>query len=232
MKIADRLLKATFVRRENRFSCVARFAGKEEIVYLANSGRLETVLSPGRTVFLAERSSPHRATSYDLVLAAIDGMYVSVDDRVPADLVNQALLAGALPNFPKYSSIRREIARGRSRLDFLLSGSDSQCFLEVKSVTLVRRGTALFPDAPTLRGRRHLESLVWAKKEGYEAAILFVVQREDATRLSPNDQVDRNFGRALRLARLSGVNVLAYKCRVTPREISLAEEIPVNLSER
>jgi len=232
MKIADRLLKASFVRRENRFSCVVRLSGRDEVVYLANSGRLETVLSPGRTVFLAERSSPQRTTSYDLVLAAINGHYVSVDDRIPSDLVNQALLTGALPNFPKFSSIRREVARGRSRFDFLLSGSDSPCFLEVKSVTLVNKGTALFPDAPTLRGRRHVESLVWARKEGYEAAILFVVQREDASRLSPNDQVDRAFGRALRLARLGGVSILAYKCHVTPREISLAEEIPVNLSDR
>jgi sugar fermentation stimulation protein A len=232
MKFADRLLQASFVRRENRFSCVVRLAGREEVVYLANSGRLETVLSSGRAVFLAERSSPQRTTRYDLVLAVIDGSYVSVDDRIPADLINQALLTGTLPGFPQYSSIRREIARGRMRLDFLLSGPNSQCFLEVKSVTLVKKGMALFPDAPTLRGKRHVESLVWAKKEGYEAAIIFVVQREDASRLSPNDQVDRNFGRALRLARLSGVGVRAYRCHVTTREISLAEEIPVSLSER
>lgn len=232
MKIEDRLLKASFVRRENRFSCVVRLAGRQETVYLANSGRLETVLSPGRTVLLAERSSPQRTTRYDLVLAAIGGSYVSVDDRVASDLVNRALLDGALPGFSQYPSVRREVARGRSRFDFLLSGPDAKCFLEVKSVTLVKQGIALFPDAPTLRGRRHVESLVWAKKEGYDAAIVFVVQREDANRLSPNDQVDRAFGRSLRLARLAGVSVLAYRCHVSPREITLTEEIPVTLSER
>lgn len=232
MKFSDRLLQASFVRRENRFSCLVRMAGRNEMVYLANSGRLDTVLEPGRKVFLAERSSPQRTTRYDLVLAAMGGFYVSVDDRVPSALFHEALLRGDLPGFQNYSSIRREVARGRSRLDFLLSNPTSQCFLEVKSVTLVKHGMALFPDAPTLRGRRHVESLVWAKKEGYEAAIVFIVQREDASRFSPNDVIDNSFGRALRLARLSGVGVRAYKCDVTPGEISLAEEIPVNLSEK
>jgi len=232
VKIVDHLLKASFVRRENRFSCVVKLAGREEPAYLANSGRLETVLSPGRTVLLAERSSPQRTTKYDVILAALNGSYVSVDDRIASDLVNLALLEGSLPGFSQYSSVRREVARGRSRFDFLLGGPDVQCFLEVKSVTLVKKATALFPDAPTLRGRRQLESLVWAKKEGYEAAIIFVVQREDANRLLPNDQVDKAFGRALRLARLGGVNVLAYRCHVNTRQIVLADEIPVTLSER
>jgi sugar fermentation stimulation protein A len=232
MRFSDRLVQASFLRRENRFSCLVMIAGSNEVVYLANSGRLETVLEPGRKVFLAERSSPTRTTRYDLVLAAVGGLYVSVDDRVPSDLVNDALLKGDLPGFQNYSSIRREVARGRSRLDFLLSNSTSQCFLEVKSVTLVKRGLALFPDAPTLRGRRHIESLVWAKREGYDAAIVFVVQREDASRFSPNDEVDKGFGRALRLARLSGVGVHAYKCNVTTKAISLAEEIPVALTEK
>lgn len=229
MKIADEVKRGTFVRRENRFACLVKLGRRTETVYLANSGRLETVLLPGRTVFLAERESPSRTTKYDLVVAALDGMFVSVDDRVPAELVNDALIRGALPPFVQYSTIRREVARGRSRLDFLLSSRVSECFLEVKSITLVQKGVARFPDAPTLRGRQHLQALTWAKKEGYHAAVVFVIQREDAASFSPNDEIDADFGQSLRLAQRAGVGVHAYKCRVTPTEIELTGQVPVRL---
>ncbi len=229
MRIADQVKQASFLRRENRFACLVKVAGDIETAYLASSGRLETVLTPGRTVYIAEKQSQNRITKYDLVAAALGKTYVSVDDRVPAELVNEALVQKALPQFQQYSSIRREVPRGRTRLDFLLSNRTSQCFLEIKSVTLVRNGVASFPDAPTERGRQHVESLVWAKREGYEAAIVFVVQREDAECLSPNDEVDPEFGQALRLAHIKGLGIYAYKCRVRPNEIDLAGQIPIKL---
>jgi sugar fermentation stimulation protein A len=229
MKIATKVKQASFLRRENRFACLVKVAGNIETAHLANSGRLETVLTPGRTVFVAERSSPNRTTKYDLVTASLGETYVSVDDRVPMELVNEALAEKALPQFQQYSSARREVPRGRSRLDFLLSSRTSQCFLEVKSVTLVRKGVALFPDAPTERGRLHVESLVWAKKEGYEAAIIFVIQRDDAEKFSPNDEVDPEFSQTLRLAQIKGLGIYAYKCRVKPNEIELAGQVPVKL---
>ncbi len=197
MKIASKVKQASFLRRENRFTCLVKLAGNIETAHLPNSGRLETVLTPGRTVFVAERASPTRTTKYDLVTASLGETYVSVDDRVPTELVNEALKGRALPQFQQYSSIRREVPRGRSRLDFLLSSRNSQCFVEIKSVSLVRKNVALFPDAPTERGRLHVESLVWAKKEGYEAAIIFVIQRDDAEKFTPNDEGDPEFCQAL-----------------------------------
>jgi len=229
MKIADKVKQASFLRRENRFACLVKLAGNIETAHLANSGRLETVLTPGRAVFVAERPSPTRTTKYDLVTAALGKTYVSVDDRVPMELVNEALVQKALPQFQQYSSIRREVPRGRSRLDFLLRNPTSQCFLEIKSVTLVRNSIAFFPDAPTERGRLHVESLVWAKKEGYEAAIIFVIQRDDAEGFSPNDEVDPEFCQALRLAQVKGLGIYAYKCRVKPNEIELGGQVPVKL---
>lgn len=229
MKIADQIREAGFLRRENRFACLVELEGSEERVYLPNSGRLNSLLFPGQTVFLAERSSPSRRTRFDLVMTILNGKSVSVDARVPGELVYQALCQRTLPQFGVYSTIKREVAFGESRLDFLLSSHISLCFLEVKSVTLVQEGRALFPDAPTLRGRRHLKSLTWAKKEGYEAAIVFVIQREDAESFSPNDAVDAEFGHVLREAQLQGVDVYAYRCKVSPREIELAEQVPIHL---
>ncbi len=229
MKIADQIREAGFLRRENRFACLVELEGSKERVYLPNSGRLNSLLFPGQTVFLAERLPSSRRTRFDLVTTVFNGKSVSVDARVPGELVYQALRQRTLPQFGVYSTIRREVAFGQSRLDFLLSSPTSQRFLEVKSVTLVQEGRALFPDAPTLRGRRHLKSLTWAKKEGYEAAILFVIQREDAESFSPNDAVDAEFGHVLREARLQGVDVYAYRCKVSPREIELAEQVPIHL---
>lgn len=229
MKIADHLREATFVARENRFTCLVNVSGGTEAAYLPNSGRLDSVLFPGQMVFLAEKSSPFRRTRYDLVVTNLNGTFVSVDSRVPGEVVHEALRQGALPPFAGYSSIRREVPRGGSRLDFLLGNSNSQCLLEVKSVTLAHRGMALFPDAPTLRGRRHLHSLIGAKRDGYAAAIVFVIQRQDVEGFSPNDAVDAEFGRALRAARLRGVGIYAYRCRVSPGEVKLGDEVPVYL---
>ena len=235
MKIEGKIREASFLQRLNRFSALVELEGSEEVVYLANSGRMEELLQPGRPVLLEERFAPQRKTCYDLIIVALGEKgekMVSVDARVPAKLVYEALLRGALPHFKGYSSIYREATLGQSRLDFLLSGSNRFCFLEVKSVTLVRQGRALFPDAPTPRGRRHLRELIQAKREGYEAAIVFVIQREDAFALSPNDEMDPEFGRDLREAEERGVSIYAYGSRVSQGEITLAEEIPVSLMSR
>jgi sugar fermentation stimulation protein A len=229
MKLADDVKQGTFLRRENRFTCLVKLGRRTETVYLPNSGRLETVLLPGTRVFVVERESPSRTTKYDLAVAALDGGFVSVDDRVPAELVNDALVKGTLSPFAQYSTIRREVARGRSRLDFLVSSRVSECFLEVKSVTLVQDGVARFPDAPTLRGRQHMQSLIWAKKEGYQAAVVFVIQRDDAESFSPNDEIDADFGQAVRQAQRAGVGLYAYRCGVTSREIELTGQVPVKL---
>jgi sugar fermentation stimulation protein A len=229
MKLADEVRQGTFLRRETRFTCLVKLGRRTETVYLPNSGRLETVLLAGTRVFVVERESPSRTTKYDLAVAALDSGFVSVDDRVPAELVNDALVKGTLSPFVQYSTIRREVARGRSRLDFLVSSRVSECFLEVKSVTLVQDGVARFPDAPTLRGRQHVQSLIWAKKEGYQAAVVFVIQREDAESFSPNDEIDPEFGQAVRQAHRAGVGLYAYRCEVGPREIELTGQVPVKL---
>ena len=229
MKIADKVREASFISRQNRFACLVDLSGGKETVYLPNSGRLNRVLSLGQTVFVVERPSLLRRTRYDLVAASLDGTIVSVDARVPGALIREALLRGALPPFAAYSSIQPEVARGRSRLDFLLSNASSQCFLEVKSVTLAEGGRALFPDSPTLRGRRHLHSLVWAKRDGYAAAMAFVIQHEDVNGFSPNDAIDAEFGHGLRAAQSQGVDIYAYRCRVSPGEIELLGEVPIHL---
>ena len=229
MRLADGLREAVFLERKNRFSCLVLLSGREETVYLPNSGRLDTVLFPGQKVYIVDKAAPSRRTRYDMVMTSQEGTLISVDSRIPGDLVYEALCHRALRQFSEYSSVKRETIFGRSRLDFYLSRGNAQLFMEVKSVTLVEAGMACFPDAPTTRGRRHMESLVQATEEGHEAAVIFVIQRNDVECFSPNIKVDPDFGIALRKAIQMGVDVYAYRCRVSKDEIKLAGQVPVNL---
>jgi sugar fermentation stimulation protein A len=171
-----------------------------------------------------------RKTSYDVLLADLNGILVSADARLPNLLVEEALRAGHLPSFEGYQNIRHEVHRGASRLDFVLEGKGPRCLIEVKSVTLVRDGLALFPDAPTERGRRHVEELHQAVLAGERAAIIFVVQREDARAFAPNDEADALFGDALRRAAVAGVEIYAHACLVSRNEIRLGNSLNVVLS--
>jgi len=203
--------------------------GSRVWAYLPNSGRLEELLKPRQQVFLRRASTPGRKTAYDLLLVDLEGVLVSADARLPNLLVEEALREGTLPPFEGYAAIRREVEYGESRLDFALEGKGQRCLIEVKSVTLVRRGVALFPDAPTLRGRRHVEELRQAVAQGERAAIIFVVQRKDADAFAPNDGADRAFGSALRCAVEEGVEVYAYACRVSWHEVRLDRPLKVKM---
>ena len=224
------LREATFVARDNRFRVTVELDGKHVWAYLPNSGRLEELLTPGRRLFLRPATAPGRKTAYDLLLVDLDGVLVSTDAHLPNCLMEEALREGRLPPFKGYETVRREVQRGGSRLDFALEGKGQRCLIEVKSVTLVRGGLALFPDAPTVRGRRHAEELRQAVAAGERAAIVFVVQREDADAFAPNDGTDLAFGRALRRAAGEGVEVYAYACRVSLGGVRLSHPLQVRLA--
>ena len=226
------MLKARFLERENRFTALVELAGKQVKAHVANSGRLRELFQPGNEVYLIKRDGSHRATKYDLALVRHEDQLVSVDARVPNKVVADAVAAGQLADFSQFAVTRREVRYGNSRLDLLLEDErNNKCFVEVKSVTLVEKGTAMFPDAPTLRGARHLEELAAAVGEGYHAAVIFLIQRDDALVFTPNDRTDPDFGQKLRAAAGRGVGVYAYRCRVTPELIVITEKVPVKLAD-
>jgi sugar fermentation stimulation protein A len=197
---------------------------------LPNSGRLGELLTPGRELRLAPISSSHRKTSYDLKLVRYAGVWISVDARLPNPLFAEAFGDGRLAEFSMSTDLRREVRLGDSRIDFLLNGPAGQCWVETKSVTLVEDGSALFPDAPTERGRRHLGEMANAVRQGDQAAIVFIIQRPDARALRPHYRADPDFARALQRAVKAGVRALAYRCLVSEQEIVLEESIPCIIS--
>lgn len=229
VRFAD-LARATFLQRDNRFRAQVRWQGEKVPAYLPNPGRLEELLIPGREVRVRPADpNAERRTVCDLVLIAHAGVWVSLDSRLPNALMAQVLSCGWMPSFAAYPAIRREVAQGQSRLDFLLTGHEPACWLEVKSVTLVEDGTAAFPDAPTARGRRHVTELEKLAAEGERAAVVFVVQRPDARYFSPHDAADPKFGAALRQAVEHDVEAYAFTCQVTPELIQPLKRIPVHL---
>ena len=229
MDLPDDLVEGRFKVRLNRFLALVEVQGREVGVHVANSGRMREMLVPGYRVLICPRPGSHRKTAYDLALVDMGTTLVSADARLPNALVAEAFIEGRLPQFQDYSSIRREVTFGESRLDLVLEGAAGLCYVETKSLTLVVDGVGLFPDSPTVRGAKHLHSLAQVVEDGHRAAVVFVAQRDDLQAVTPNDSADPDFGLALRESVAAGVEAYAYSCRVTEAEVTLYRRLPIQL---
>ena len=189
------------------------------------------MLVPGCTVYLSASENPTRKTKYDLIatekITENGALLINMDSQIPNDVVAEWLKKGAFVSSD--ARIFREKTHGASRFDFYIEDGDRRIFLEVKGCTLEKDGVALFPDAPTERGVKHLRELADCIEEGFEAYVLFVIQMKGVSRFSPNDQTHRAFGEALRAAVNAGVKVLAFDSIVTPDSILLDEPVKVCL---
>ncbi|WP_350343339.1 DNA/RNA nuclease SfsA [Proteinivorax tanatarense] len=229
LKIKGQLLKAAFVKRNNRFSCDVLYNGEILTCHLPTSGRLKELLLPDATVYVrkAERAD-NRKTKFDLLqVDTVDGVRVSLDSQMPNRFVENLLTENKMPGFDQLTNIRREYTYGKSRMDFLVEEETGEkTLIEVKSVTLVENGIAKFPDAPTSRGTRHLQELTQSIKEGYKAKVLFMIQRNDAKSFSPNLKTDPLFSKALTEAYNEEVSIHAYICNIG-NTIELSNEVEV-----
>lgn len=228
MRFPAPLQRAKFLERPNRFLGVVRLNGRNAQCFIPNPGRMKELLYPEAEVYVLERRSEKRKTRYNLVLVGLGGTLVSIDSLMANRVVGEAIQSGSIPEFRDLRVEKREYTYGESRLDFLLRGETGQLLLEVKSCTLVRDGVGLFPDAPTARGRRHLMTLIEGLKGG-RAAAFFLIQRDDAERLKPNEETDPDFAASLREARRKGVEVYAYTSEVTLDGVCIKERVPVVL---
>ncbi len=227
MYLGDDPAKARFLRRVNRFLALVELNGREEGVHVANSGRLRELFLPGAPVWLMPAHRPGRKTAYDLALVEAAGTLVSADARLPNALVAEALAAGRLEGFETPAAIVRESSFGESRFDLMLQYEDGRHYVEVKSVTLVENGVGLFPDSPTRRGAKHLNTLAAAVRGGHRASVVFVIQRADAAAFAANVPADPALADALRRATACGVDAYAYNCFVSRREVRLARRLPI-----
>ena len=230
MFINKRVFIAEFIRRPNRFQAYVNLNGEELIVHVPNTGRCKEILIPGSTVLLREELNPTRKTLYDLIAGYKDNKIINIDSQIPNKVVDEALKNKKIQKLVKYNIIQREKTFGNSRFDFKLSNDmGEEYYLEVKGVTFEVDGKSMFPDAPTERGRKHLLELIEAKKMGFGAGVLFLIQMNNINNFSPYDDMDEAFGEALRLAFKSGVDIFAYECEVGENFITLSKSVQVIL---
>lgn len=222
--------EGTFIRRPNRFIAHVEMNGKEEICHVKNTGRCRELLVPGTPVFLEKSDNPNRKTQYDLIAVKKGNRLINMDSQIPNKVVEEWLLEGNL--FGKDAKIRREVIYGNSRFDLYIESQGRKIFMEVKGVTLEDDGVVRFPDAPTLRGVKHVNELCQCIKDGYEAYIMFVIQMEDVKYFEPNNITHPEFGQALKEAEEAGVNILAYSCNVRKDLINLLKPVRVYLDGR
>ena len=221
------IVEARFLSRPNRFIAVVDIEGEKVTVHVKNTGRCRELLTEGCTVYLERSDNPNRKTAYDLVAVKKGELLINMDSQVVNYAAGEWLSKGSL--FSESAVIKQEFTCGESRFDFYIEDGERKAFLEVKGVTLEKDGTALFPDAPTERGVKHLRHLSRLCREGYEAYVLFVIQMKGVHSLYPNDEMHREFGDALRDAKKSGVKIIAADCMITPDSIEIDTEIPVHL---
>lgn len=225
------LVEARFVARPNRFLVRALLPGGEEVwAHLPNSGRLRDLLIPGCRIWLRPAPALRKTPFTAVLVEPPEGGLASLDTTLPNRVAGAALAAGVLEELSGWRLAGAEVTVGGSRFDFHLRAvrGRREMFLEVKSVTLVEGGVALFPDAVTARGARHVRELAeLARRRGKAAAVLFVVQRADAHSVRAAHAIDPDFARALAEARDAGVRILGRRCEVGMEEVRLGEALRV-----
>lgn len=228
MKLNYDIYYGTFIKRPNRFIAHINVSGEEIICHIPNTGRLKELLYPGAKVMLSYHPSPLRKTNYELRMIQKGNSWISIDSQLPNALAYEAVLNGMIEELKGYPVVNKEVPYKNSRFDLQLIGEDI-CFVEVKGVTLEKDGWCFFPDAPTERGRKHIDEMIHAVQNGYRGVILFVVQIEYAKGFSPNAAMDPAFAQKIKDALDAGVEMIAYKCSISTDEVKIVEKIPVKI---
>jgi len=239
MRISD-IMEGIFRERPNRFTVIFEAEGLTEKAHLRDPGRLRELLLPDAPLLLRPAQNPvNRKTKYDVIAVQSEGIWVLINSGFHSDLAAELIESRTLTELSDYEIEKREYTFGKSRIDFLLKDKDdkdninngdnegnrheigNKILLEVKGCTLVEDGHGRFPDAPTLRGKKHLEELIKAKKQGMGSAVLFVIPREDAQLFSPNWEMDDAFSSTLEQAKQQQVLIIAYSFMLNYHEKEL-----------
>ncbi len=223
------LIKGQLVRRYKRFLAdVLLEDGSLAVAHCPNSGRMTGCCQPGRPVYISHHPEAHRKLHYTWQMIEMPASLVGVNTQIPNRLVALAVRTLQIKELTGYQAVKSEVSvMGRSRLDLKLSAPGRRdCFVEIKNCTLVQDRTALFPDAPTERGRRHLDRLQQLHAMGHRAVIFFLVQRTDAGAFGPADSIDPLYGKLLRQVVSSGVEIIAYDVVIDLEAVSLGNRLP------
>ncbi|MFC1490316.1 DNA/RNA nuclease SfsA [Candidatus Latescibacterota bacterium] len=227
MNFKKHLIPGTLNRRYKRFLADVELNDNTVVTaHCANTGSMTQVSEPGSAVMLSEAENPARKTRYDWQMIKVNGLWAGINTSTPNILLKEGFETGAIPQFRDYDSIKMEVKYGKnSRADAVLTGENGKMYVEAKNVTLVENGRALFPDAVTSRGAKHLDELAQMVREGHRAVMFYCVQRMDAESAGIAAHIDPVYAEKLVSAMKAGVEVIAWRARITPESIVLDREL-------
>lgn len=230
MKYTSPLYEGKILKRYKRFLADIELKSGETITaHTPNTGSMKTCWEPGWKVMVSHHDNPKRKLKYGLELTHNGKTWIGVNTNLPNRLAYEAISKGVIKELSDYDKIRPEVKVGKSRIDLFLSKSqsDDKCYVEVKNVTLIgENNAALFPDAISERGQKHLEELIDLKKQGHRAVMLYIVQRQDVDHFRPAWSIDKRYSELVLEAQDKGVEILAYQCQMGPEEIVVTKKLP------
>ena len=226
-----RLIQGNLIQRYQRFKAdVKQRNGHIVTAHCPNSGSMLGCSEPGRPVYLSRHNHPKRKLKYTWEMIEMPTSLVGINTWVPNQLVKASIIRKEIRALRGYETIRTEVSYGEnSRIDLLLQSGEKRCFVEVKNCTLVEDGLAYFPDAVTSRGLKHLVELQKELRKGSRCVMFYLVQRMDAKRFRPSDQIDPAYGQELRRAFRNGVEILVYDVFLNLEGISINRRLPYEL---
>lgn len=221
------IVEGVFIKRPNRFIAEVLIDKKIETVHVKNTGRCKEILIKGTKVFLQKSDNPNRKTKYSIISAYKNNMLINIDSQIPNYVVYEAIQNNQIPEFISCDILKREKKYKNSRFDLYYEKNNKKGFIEIKGVTLEKDGLAMFPDAPTKRGTKHLEELIDATYNGYESNLFLLIQINDIFRFKPNNITDILFTETLAKANSAGVKILCYNSFVTKDEIIIGNKAKI-----
>ncbi|NQU84986.1 MAG: DNA/RNA nuclease SfsA [Mariniphaga sp.] len=230
MKFQKSLVHGTLIKRYKCFLADIKLDdGTEVTAHCTNSGSMKSCLEDGAEVYLSPVDDPKRRTKFTWEMIKINDGWVGINTGNPNKLAFDAVTADTIPGLEGYTFVKREVKFGDSRFDVYAENENEKCFIEVKNVSLKEGKYALFPDAVTTRGQKHLNTLIEVKKQGIRAVMLYVIQRGDVEIFAPAKEIDPEYAKILKKAYKSGVEIIPIQAIVTPEGIELGKILPFEL---
>ncbi|WP_319480667.1 DNA/RNA nuclease SfsA [uncultured Draconibacterium sp.] len=230
MKFEKELVHGRLIKRYKRFLAdIELDTGDIVVAHCTNSGSMKSCLENGAEVYLTPVDDPKRKTKFTWEMIKINGDWVGINTGNPNKLAYEAISNGELPGLDVYTTVKREVKFSDSRFDVYAENETEKCFIEVKNVSMKENEYALFPDAVTTRGQKHLKTLIEVKEQGMRAVMLYIIQRSDVQLFAPAKEIDPDYANLLKQAHKAGVEIFPMQVKVTPSEITLSKKLPFEL---
>jgi len=230
MEFKSQLVHGRLIKRYKRFLADITLDTREIITaHCTNSGTMKSCLEDNAEVYLTPVNDPKRKTKFTWEMIMINNDWIGVNTGNPNKLVFDAVKNGDIEKLKGYTEVKREVKFDDSRFDVMAKNENETCFIEVKNVTLKEGNYALFPDAVTTRGKKHLETLIRVKQQGMRAVMLYIIQRMDVDIFAPAKEIDPTYAKTMKKAYEQGVEIIPMQANVSPEKIELVKELPFEL---